>query len=334
MDRAKVSIIVPIYNSEQYLHRCLESLVHQTYSDIEIILINDGSEDSSSEICKRYANEYNEVIYIEQDNAGVSSARNAGIEAACGKYVMFCDSDDYLERDSIERLIALNSGKDSDWIVGSLVKHIADSVQCTELSNRYATSKNEVFEAILEMNRLFSLNQPVAKLYKREIIRKNDLQYNTLLRCGEDFDFNCRYACIVKSMITTCVLVYHYVIDQNESLSGKFQNNPYDQSEIVFQSLKHLYEALQKDVNRVQIEVNSIQANRLWNFMGAINSPNCNLRFIDKVNYIGRIRMLPSYKECILSRYPGLNGIKLQIARIPSSFVITSVIVFLHWAKR
>lgn len=334
MDKPRVSVIVPIYNSAQCLSKCLESLVHQTYSNIEIILINDGSKDCSGDICTKYATDYNGIIYIYQDNAGVSSARNAGLKVASGKYVMFCDSDDYLERDSIERLIELDAGKNVDWIVGSMLKHIGDSIQHTDISNRYATSHDEIFDAIQEMNKLYLMNQPVAKLYKKELIMKNGLRYNILLSCGEDFDFNCRYACIVKNIMTTDTLVYHYVISQEQSLSGKFQYNPFDQSEIVFASLKQLYSTFQSDAKKIQTEVNSIQANRLWNFMGAINSPNCSLRFIDKVNYIGRIRMLPSYKECILSRYPGLSGIKLQIARIPSSFVIASVIVFLRWAKR
>lgn len=106
-----ISIIVPVYNCEQYLPKCLDSLIHQTYQNVEILLIDDGSTDSSTSMCDEYACNNSKVKVIHKENGGVSSARNAGIQAATGDYIMFVDSDDWLELDACEKIAAaLHSG--------------------------------------------------------------------------------------------------------------------------------------------------------------------------------------------------------------------------------
>ncbi|MGN0557411.1 MAG: glycosyltransferase family 2 protein [Acutalibacteraceae bacterium] len=102
----KVSVIVPVYNTEKYLGKCVDSILSQSYADIELILINDGSSDRSGEICDSYAEKDSRVAVIHQPNSGVSAARNAGISAATGEFLMFVDSDDCIERDYIEALAA------------------------------------------------------------------------------------------------------------------------------------------------------------------------------------------------------------------------------------
>ena len=100
-----VSVIVPIYNSEQYLHRCIDSIVNQSYKDIEIILINDGSTDNSGEICNEYAVIDNRIKVMNTQNNGPAAARNIGIENSKGKFIFFVDSDDFIENDALKLLI-------------------------------------------------------------------------------------------------------------------------------------------------------------------------------------------------------------------------------------
>lgn len=113
----KVSIIVPVYNAENTLVRCLESLVSQTYQDKEIILINDGSTDSSATICDKYSSEYSCIVLINQKNAGPATARNAGINKAKGDYISFVDSDDYIEYNMIESMIRAAENHQAEMVI-------------------------------------------------------------------------------------------------------------------------------------------------------------------------------------------------------------------------
>lgn len=105
MHKKKVSIIVPIYNTEDYLEKCIESILEQTYDNLEIILVNDGSSDSSLNICKKYESLDSRIVIIDKKNGGLSSARNAGLDACIGEYITFVDSDDFIEKETIEHLV-------------------------------------------------------------------------------------------------------------------------------------------------------------------------------------------------------------------------------------
>ena len=102
-----VTVIVPVYNTERYLDQCLKSIAEQTYEDLEIILINDGSTDGSAELCKKWAKADPRICLIDKENEGQGAARSQGIEMAKGRYILFVDSDDYLERNLIERIYGL-----------------------------------------------------------------------------------------------------------------------------------------------------------------------------------------------------------------------------------
>ena len=114
MNNELISIIVPIYNTEAYLEKCINSIINQTYKDLEIILVNDGSPDNSLKICEKYANIDKRIKIIDKENGGLSSARNAGLEIATGKYIGFVDSDDYIENDMFETLYSLIKSEEAD----------------------------------------------------------------------------------------------------------------------------------------------------------------------------------------------------------------------------
>ena len=118
MNNPIVSIVIPVYNVENYLIQCLDSVVSQTYEFLEIILVNDGSTDRSGEICNKYAENDKRIKVFHLDNSGSAEARNKGLDIATGKYVMFLDSDDYLEKDGIEKLLVLAETKALDMVCG------------------------------------------------------------------------------------------------------------------------------------------------------------------------------------------------------------------------
>lgn len=119
---AKVSIIVPVYNVEKYLRKCLDSLINQTLKDIEIICVNDGSKDNSPKILEEYAKKDNRIIVINQENAGLSVARNSGIDIAKGEYIGFVDSDDWVDLDFFEKLYYSATSNDTDIAVGGIIR--------------------------------------------------------------------------------------------------------------------------------------------------------------------------------------------------------------------
>lgn len=119
----KVSIIVPVYNVEKYLSECLDSLISQTLSDIEIICVNDGSKDSSLEILEKYAQKDKRIVVINQENSGVSTARNTGMKCANGEYIGFIDSDDWIDSDFYEKLYNSAKNNNADIAVASIIRY-------------------------------------------------------------------------------------------------------------------------------------------------------------------------------------------------------------------
>ena len=130
---SKVSIIIPVYNVEKYLKKCLDSVINQTYKDIEIICVNDGSKDGSENILKEYATKDSRIKIIEKKNGGLSSARNAGLDVASGEYCYFVDSDDWIELNTIEKLTDIILSNDVDVVVHS-ANNIPEDESCADMA--------------------------------------------------------------------------------------------------------------------------------------------------------------------------------------------------------
>ena len=127
MEKLKVSIIIPIYNAEKYLEKCLDSVVGQTYANLEIIMIDDGSTDSSYSICQCYAEHDDRIKLIHQKNAGISAVRNKGLELSTGDYIFFIDSDDWIDADTISVLVDIAIKEDADMVASHYVMRATDS---------------------------------------------------------------------------------------------------------------------------------------------------------------------------------------------------------------
>ena len=176
-----ISIIVPVYNAESTLDRCISALTGQTYQNIEIILVNDGSVDRSLEICRHYAAKDGRIRVIDKPNGGVSSARNAGLECAQGEFIMFCDSDDWAEPDWCEELI-------SHYEAGCLVMcgHYVEGEQ-DYFPREIRADQHEVyqFNEIAKLRYSF-FTCPWNKLYLAGLIRDHHLRFMEQLSNGED----------------------------------------------------------------------------------------------------------------------------------------------------
>lgn len=211
MDKVKISIIIPVYNAEEYLDRCINSILDQEFPSFEVILVDDGSTDSSPLICDRYSGTDPHFITVHQKNSGVSAARNAGLNLAQGEYVMFVDSDDALLPYAIDDLI--NNLKDEDVVVGGYGVFM-DGVPGREIKPDVTRSyKGNDYPYFFEDNlrrNCVMLDAPWAKLFKRKVI--GDTRFAEDLTYAEDklFVFEILGKC--SSIMTVSSAVYGYYL--------------------------------------------------------------------------------------------------------------------------
>ena len=180
----KISVIVPVYNVEAYLERCVESILQQTYANFELILINDGSTDSSGLICDHLASQYENIKVYHIENAGVSNARNMGIQLATGAWITFIDSDDFVTQDYLATLASAVEGENIGFVIAPL-HHIKNGI-VTDLPPH--PGKTELWSTEETMKELLITTRtsffPVAKLFKRDLLA--DEKFNTNYHLAED----------------------------------------------------------------------------------------------------------------------------------------------------
>lgn len=215
-----ISIIIPIYNSQKSLKRCLESVLSQTYKYFELILINDGSTDDSGRICDSYAEKDKRIIVKHNQNHGVSYSRNYGMDIATGEWLMFIDSDDTIEINTLDTCIKyINT--DYDLIMyGLQLKKMNTVLSKYPLKNKEYSIK-EFLECINVDYSLINFCCPVCKLYKRSIIKSNQIKFNENLSMGEDTNFNIDYFNYCTKIKTLENLFYTYFRDSEASLFSK-----------------------------------------------------------------------------------------------------------------
>lgn len=216
-DKFKLSIIVPVYNASPYLHRCIDSLINQTIGNIEIILIDDGSKDNSLSICKEYATIDKRVIVIEQENRGVSVARNRGIESSKGKFILLLDSDDWLALDAVEVLLNEQQKNNADCVVFGFNQ---------TSGNIWAPNSDITYHSLTELKKEFPywlytelLSSSVNKLYKKELIKR---LYPVGMAFGEDLLFSLDYLEQCKCISFIKDPLYQHEVYNNSSLTHTF----------------------------------------------------------------------------------------------------------------
>lgn len=211
-----VSIIVPVYNVEAYLPRCLDSICHQTWPSIEVWLVNDGSTDGSLALCREIAAADERFHVIDKPNSGVSNSRNAGLKAAGGKYIQFLDSDDYLTSSATETLVHAAESTGADLIVAHFYRDFEDrQVHQGHIRDKRIMTQAEYAEEMVKAPSNFYYGVLWNKLYRRNILETNDLQFPRELSWCEDFLFNLEYLKYVRLVMALPEPVYHYVRREN-----------------------------------------------------------------------------------------------------------------------
>ena len=220
MEQPLVSIIIPVYNAKTHLEACVQSILDQSYKHFELLLINDGSSDGSSELCDELSQKSEKIRVIHKENGGVSSARNAGLDVARGDYVVFVDSDDVISNNYLEAFI--ESSDKADLIIGMIEDLYFDNQGViVKQKTRHVEAPNcgilaDEYYKLLELLRV-----PVVKLYKRSILEDHRIRFDENLSLAEDQVFNFSYYKHIKTyaLETRSIYKYYHLYESN-SLSS------------------------------------------------------------------------------------------------------------------
>jgi glycosyltransferase involved in cell wall biosynthesis len=222
----KVSVIVPIYNTGKYLERCINSILNQTYGNLEIILVNDGSTDDSRYICERFSRKYKHIKCINKKNTGVSDSRNEGINVAQGDLITFVDSDDVISEDMIEMLVELLEIENADLSICK-IRYIHENNNYYIPSSNYKKfnfSREETLKAILNIHS-FNIG-PCGKIYKRKLL--DNLRFESNLHINEDILFLFLYATRCDKTVYIDSEKYFYIRREGSASTSPFSKKNFD----------------------------------------------------------------------------------------------------------
>lgn len=214
MNSFLVSVIVPVYNAEKYIHRCVDSILAQTYTNLEIILVDDGSPDNCPAICDEYAKKDSRIKVIHKENGGVSSARNAGLEIFCGDYLTFVDSDDFIGKNFIKNLV--DNMDEEIGIVISKFKFISPDLEEIKRERRGSDNTTVLINKDFDFTENTFNGEIGCKLYRKSVISK--LSFSEDIYLGEDTVFNAKAFCNSHAVRYIPDSSYYY-IQYAESLS-------------------------------------------------------------------------------------------------------------------
>lgn len=230
----KISVIVPVYNVEEYMIKCLQSITRQTYRNMEIIVINDGSTDSSLKICEQFARNDSRVVLVSQENLGLSEARNTGLRIASGEYVTFVDSDDWLEPDAVEVMLS-GCGEDTDLVITNFFRNYLNSEKLNVCSISGYTKKEIVIRNMLCNNGI--QHSAWGKLYKRKLF--SSIKYPKG-KYFEDFFTTYHLADKAHRINILPAATYHYRYQQKSITASK--NNIYKKYCDMYLASKYVFE--------------------------------------------------------------------------------------------
>lgn len=219
-----ISVIVPVYKAEKYIHRCLDSIINQTFRDFELILIDDGSPDKSGEICDEYAAKDERVKVIHKENEGVSVARNCGIEEATSDLICFVDSDDWVEDCYLYEFIN-NSCGENMVSQGILYDYLYNQSKNTPFFKYDKVSFDINEQEYIVKYDILRNGCPYGKVFRKSLLNKYNIRFNKYISTHEDHLFVWQYIQHINCITLSDKITYHYMDNNTESLSSKFHDS-------------------------------------------------------------------------------------------------------------
>ena len=257
--RPMVSIIVPIYNAENYLRRCVDSILNQEYTDFELLLVNDGSTDASGDICEEYGDRDPRVIVIQKENTGVSDSRNRALDRARGKYLQFLDSDDWITPDATRLFVRAAEEYSCDMVISDFYRVVGERLSPKgDIEEEGVLTREEFAAHMMENPADFYYGVLWNKLYRRDIVEEHNLRMDTDINWCEDFMFNLEYIRYAKVFYALHAPIYYYVKRKgslasqgiNISKTVKMKLNVFEYYNNFY---KHVLEEEDYEKNRLQV---------------------------------------------------------------------------------
>lgn len=294
----EISIIVPVYNGDKTIKRCVDSILNQNFKDIEIILVDDGSKDNSFCICNNLSNENKKVKLFKQDNLGPSAARNLGIEKSNGKYIMFCDCDDTVSDYWCKNLYTIiKENKNSMPYCGFIITD--------ELSIEIDRIKNNNLNKQIEKDDFFSIDEIGLsgfiwnKIFSKEIIIKNNIKFDENIRFNEDLKFVLEYVLNVNKIIYTESEDYYYHSFE-DSLSKNYNQKEFDKWRLKYLEWKNYF--IKIDSKNYIKNCKRCASMYLYNFLLSLSNTFDNrnkANFFEKCKYNRYIIKNDIFQECL-----------------------------------
>lgn len=309
MKLPKVSVIIPVYNVDQYLSKCITSVINQEFDDVEIILVDDGSTDSSSKICDEFSSKYENITTIHKNNGGLSDARNVGVKQAMGEYITFIDSDDWLYPGALQYLVMLIEKYNADFVMAknSRVKSANLSTENISLWTR-----KEFLERFFKLNTQVNVQYAWAKLYRKELIK--DIKFPVGL-ISEDVPFTFQVALISNKIVYSSKVIYHYFYNSSSITTKKFSEQRLDLLRVWDLVVKYAEKSKNKWIienallNRYRADfgilINLLQANRSLKYKKIFLIEHINILSNLHSHYKFLLKSpIPASRKALISAFP------------------------------
>lgn len=313
-----VSVIIPIYNVEPFLETCIASISKQSHANLEMILINDGSTDGCGRICRESAKQEKRIQVIEQENAGVSSARNAGLKIAQGEFVLFVDPDDWIERNAIEKLVTGMTSDDIDLVIGSFSNILFEDEKIVSeipvhFDRGFKTSEQFAciagYDSRLDTGNSYDETALVfGRLYRRSILEKHSIHFNEKLFLCEDLVFSLEYFSVIEKVLVLDDILYKRRrwtgSTTTSSLGGK---DRFLNSELTYQAISEIFDRWNatglssKIKDEAERSLKSLYAQQVIGSILRLFSMDNNLTFqekTDKIRSLSRQKIIQDSLAC------------------------------------
>lgn len=318
MGDIKISIIMPVYNVEEYVAKAIESILAQTFKDYEFLIVDDGTKDKSGEICDEYAKKDSRIRVIHKENGGAPSARNTAIDLAKGKYVYFLDSDDWAESHMLSDMYMLAERNHAHLVVcGYYIdtyygeKHISEKI-C--LDNQVYTSAKlfrEQSYRYFDRNMLYT---PWNKLYRMDLIKKYQLKFPDTL--WDDFPFNLGYLQHVERVVVTNQAYYHFIRARADSETSAYRADMYEKREEEHGWMQELYKSWGINSPETMEMVARRYIERLIGCITNVTSSQCTLSGKDRRMAIKEMLHNPRVDEALQLAQPRSAYMKLMLVPV------------------